>query len=142
MQQTALKVGRKRLTSWEIFWAGAIAKTAATVVTYPIQLAQSRLRALKNLPAKKNDSEKVESKEETYANTLDVLIKVFKCVMLFLLRLTEGRKDGLLGWFAGLNVKVVQTVLTAAFQFLCYEYIKDFIFAVLRPKNAKAISSH
>jgi len=147
MQKSALAVGRKRLTSWEIFWAGAIAKTAATIITYPIQLAQSRLRAVSSTPAHKsgatqsppppqqsgeagattnnaqgsNGSGRPKSLE-SYKNTLDVLIKVFK-------------KDGILGWFAGLNVKVIQTVLTAAFQFLCYEYIKDFIFAVLRPKK-------
>jgi len=144
MQKSALELGRKRLTSWEIFWAGAIAKTAATIVTYPIQLAQSRLRAISSTPksggssgsgghaqpppsveaganAPGNGSSKPKAME-SYKNTLDVLIKVFK-------------KDGVLGWFAGLNVKVVQTVLTAAFQFLCYEYIKDFIFAVLRPKK-------
>jgi len=114
MSKAALAEGRKRLTSWEIFIAGAIAKTIATIVTYPIQLAQTRLRALKS------SGGKVKEGEETYNNTIDLLIKVF-------------RKEGVAGWFSGLNVKVVQTVLTAAFQFLCYEYIKDFIFFFMRP---------
>jgi len=127
MQKAALDVGRKRLNSWEIFWAGAIAKTAATIVTYPIQLAQSRLRAVKIAPSKGEGTDVKDTKEEGYANTLDVLVRVFK-------------KDGILGWFAGMNIKVVQTVLTAAFQFLCYEYIKDAIFYLLRPaKGTKAL---
>lgn len=71
--------------------------------------------------ASKKRAGKTDAKDsETYANTLDVLIKVYS-------------KDGILGWYAGMNVKVVQTVLTAAFQFLCYEQIKDFIFALMRP---------
>jgi adenine nucleotide transporter 17 len=119
MSKAALQEGRKRLTSWEIFLAGAIAKTVATVLTYPIQLAQSRLRAYKHGKAKEG--------EETYSNTFDLLVKVFK-------------KEGVMGWFAGLNVKVVQTVLTAAFQFLCYESIKDFIFFFMRPSKAVKVS--
>jgi len=119
MSKAALLEGRKRLTSWEIFVAGAIAKTIATVLTYPIQLAQSRLRALKSTGGK------VKEGEETYDNTLDLLVKVF-------------RKEGITGWFSGLNVKVVQTVLTAAFQFLCYEYIKDAIFFFMRPPKGAA----
>jgi adenine nucleotide transporter 17 len=124
MSKAALAEGRKRLTSWEIFVAGAIAKTIATIVTYPIQLAQTRLRALKSTGGK------VKEGEEAYDNTIDLLLKVFK-------------KEGVAGWFSGLNVKVVQTVLTAAFQFLCYEYIKDFIFFFLRPpKGASGGGGH
>jgi len=127
MQKAAQVDGRKRLTSWEIFLAGAIAKTAATILTYPVQLAQTRLRATKITPNKQLSSSEG---EEMYQNTLDVLVKVF-------------RKDGVFGWFSGLNIKVVQTVLTAAFQFLCYEYIKDFIFFVMRPpKSARGGGGH
>eukprot|EP01128_Nolandella_sp_AFSM9_P003512 TRINITY_DN150_c2_g1_i1.p1 TRINITY_DN150_c2_g1~~TRINITY_DN150_c2_g1_i1.p1 ORF type:complete len:340 (-),score=122.49 TRINITY_DN150_c2_g1_i1:237-1196(-) len=118
----ALALGRDYLTSGEIFVAGAIAKTCATVITYPIQLAQSRLR---NMASKKSKGEKT-ADSETYKNSLDVLIKVFS-------------KDGILGWYAGLNIKVVQTVLTAAFQFLCYEQIKNFIFRVMSPATPLAV---
>jgi len=93
---------------------GAIAKAVATIVTYPIQIAQTRLRA---------HGTKDEGRDK-YKNTLDVLIKLY-------------RSDGFMGWFAGMDVKLVQTVLTAAFQFVCYEHIKAFIFYVFRPKNQK-----
>jgi len=106
------KSKNRGLTSAEIFVNGAIAKAVATVVTYPIQIAQTRLRA---------HGSKDESREK-YKNTLDVLISLY-------------RSDGPLGWFAGMDVKLVQTVLTAAFQFVCYEHIKAFIFYVFRPKN-------
>jgi len=110
MMETANKQGRKGLTSFEIFINGAIAKAAATILTYPIQIAQTRLRA----------HGKEDAAKEKYKNTLDVLVKLYK-------------SDGLLGWFAGMDIKLVQTVLTAAFQFVCYEHIKAFIFYLFRP---------
>jgi len=112
MMVTAAKAKNMGLTSAEIFLNGAIAKAIATIVTYPIQIAQTRLRA---------HGGKDEGRDK-YKNTLDVLIKLY-------------RSDGFLGWFAGMDVKLVQTVLTAAFQFVCYEHIKAFIFYVFRPKN-------
>jgi len=112
MVEAAKKKGRK-MTSLEIFVNGAIAKAVATVLTYPIQIAQTRLRA---------HGKESEAAKEKYKNTLDVLLRLY-------------RSDGLLGWFAGMDVKLVQTVLTAAFQFVCYEHIKTFIFYVFRPQK-------
>jgi len=111
MLKTA-KTKNRGLTSGEIFFNGAVAKAIATIVTYPVQIAQTRLRA---------HGGKDEGREK-YKNTLDVLIKLY-------------RSDGILGWFAGMDVKLVQTVLTAAFQFVCYEHIKSFIFYLFRPKK-------
>jgi len=98
--------GRKYLTSFEIFTTGAIAKAMATIFTYPIQVAQSRQRANKD----KSGS--------TFSNTFAILAQILA-------------KDGVLGWFAGMNAKLVQTILTAAFQFLCYEQIQRTIFAIM-----------
>jgi adenine nucleotide transporter 17 len=98
--------GRKYLTSFEIFTTGAIAKAMATIMTYPIQVAQSRQRANKD----KSGS--------TFMNTFAILSNIFA-------------KDGILGWFAGMNAKLVQTILTAAFQFLCYEKIQRTIFSIM-----------
>jgi len=102
----AKNLGRKYLTSFEIFAAGAIAKAMATILTYPIQVAQSRQRANKD------------SNASTFTNTFIILANIFK-------------KDGVLGWFAGMNAKLIQTILTAAFQFLCYEQIQRFIFSIM-----------
>jgi len=98
--------GRKYLTSFEIFTTGAIAKAMATIFTYPIQVAQSRQRANKD----KSGS--------TFSNTFAILAQILA-------------KDGILGWFAGMNAKLIQTILTAAFQFLCYEQIQRTIFAIM-----------
>jgi len=100
------QAGRKHLTSFEIFMTGAIAKALATVFTYPIQVAQSRQRANKDKTG------------STFANTFKILADIFS-------------KDGVFGWFAGMNAKLVQTVCTAAFQFLCYEQIQRIIFKIM-----------
>lgn len=114
----AQAAGRKYLTSWEIFWTGAIAKALATFFTYPIQVAQSRQRA---------NADKSSSK---LANTIKILRDIFK-------------KDGVLGWFAGMNFKLVQTILTAAFQFLCYEKIQQTIFAIMgQPVRVAVAAAH
>jgi len=171
--ERAKLTGRKHLTSLEIFVIGAIAKAAATIFTYPIQLAQSRMRAMKGgghghghgkhtIPKKTGNTEetkkeetkgnteetkkeetkkeeskgnpeetkeetkgktggtkKVEHKEEHYSGTLDCLIQIFK-------------RDGFPGWFRGLYVKIIQTVLTAAFQFMAYEKIVRIIFSLFK----------
>lgn len=106
IDQRARDSGRKHLTSFEIFTTGAIAKALATILTYPIQVAQSRQRANRD----KSGS--------TFMNTFTILGNIFA-------------KDGILGWFAGMNAKLVQTILTAAFQFLCYEQIQRTIFSIM-----------
>jgi hypothetical protein len=59
---------------------------------------------------------------------MDVLNKIFD-------------KDGYKGWFHGMQAKLWQTVLTAAFQFLTYEKVQALVFAVLSKNSAgKAIS--
>jgi len=167
MERAKLK-GRKHLDSLEIFIIGAIAKAAATILTYPIQLAQSRMRAMKGgghghghgsvkkttevketkeketkeeikVEIKENKDTKEDTedpkkpsetkttpkkdskpnKEEHYSGTLDCLIKIFQ-------------RDGFFGWFRGLHVKILQTVLTAAFQFMAYEKIVRIIFSIFK----------
>jgi len=98
--------GRKNMNSFEIFLTGAIAKALATVFTYPVQIAQSRQRANKSLTG------------GTFSNTFKILADIY------------GEK-GFVGWFAGMTTKLLQTVLTAAFQFLCYEQIQRFIFRIM-----------
>lgn len=108
------KIAEKRgspITSLEFFIMGAIAKAVATVLTYPLQLAQSRLRADKGKAGNQ--------RERTYNGTLDVLRKVYK-------------EKGAIGWFKGMEAKLWQTVLTAAFQFMVFERIKQIIFAIFR----------
>jgi adenine nucleotide transporter 17 len=80
-----------KISVFEFFLMGAFAKLIATVCTYPVQLAQSRLRAMKS---KSQDQKKVKYQ---YTGTLDVLMKVLE-------------NDGPLGLFRGMEAKIYQTV--------------------------------
>lgn len=95
-----------RMTAVEIFIIGAIAKAVATVLTYPLQIAQARLLVQKTRATVQ------------YRNTADCLAQI-------------AASDGLLGWFKGMEAKLAQTVLTSAFQFLTYEQTQRFVFAAL-----------
>jgi len=88
-------------------------------------------KSQKNEDSKEEKQEKVEKiketkpeKQERYLNTFDCLIKIFN-------------KDGFMGWFAGLDIKILQTVLTAAFQFLVYEKIHNAMLVLLRNSDVK-----
>lgn len=94
------------ISAFEFFIMGAIAKAVATVCTYPLQIAQSKLRA-----------DRGQKGERQYKGTIDCLIKI-------------RAANGWIGWFKGMEAKLWQTVLTAAFQFLTYEQIKAFIFSL------------
>lgn len=109
------------ITTFEFFVVGAIAKAVATVVTYPIQLAQSRLRAMK---AKSKGDTTTTTTTYEYSGTLDVLVKVLK-------------QDGFWGLFRGCEAKLWQTVLTAAFMMVSYEKISSLVFRIMI-RNAKA----
>lgn len=106
----------RQTSAVEIFVIGAIAKTVATLLTYPLQIAQSRLRVQKTTGP---------LQAAQYRNTADCLAKI-------------AASDGLLGWFKGMEAKLVQTVLTAAFQFLTYEQVQSLVFAALLRRQQKA----
>lgn len=101
------------LTPMEAFVFGALAKTVATVVTYPLQLAQVLLRLqTKRIGRCSNedncDANNLALKEPTYRGTIDCLCQQF----------TRG---GIPALFHGMNAKLLQTVLTSALTFLTYE---------------------
>lgn len=114
----------KEFTSLEHFVLGALAKAFATLVTYPIQVAQSVMRTKggKGKHGAVVDEKKSTEEEVKYKNTLDCLIKLFQ-------------KEGIFGWFKGLDVKMIQTVLTAAFHFVAYEKIVHLIFSMIKTKK-------
>ncbi|XP_014610838.1 PREDICTED: peroxisomal membrane protein PMP34 [Polistes canadensis] len=94
-------------SAWVFFAIGAIAKTVATTLTYPLQLIQTKLRHGYKYPDLPPN-----------AGTIQILFYILK-------------KQGLLGLYKGMEAKLLQTVLTAALMFLTYEKISRFVFRIL-----------
>lgn len=127
-------VKRSGLKPLEAFLLGAIAKAISTVLTYPLQLAQTVLRVQKQdlkIASKERNTEtasnviesgkdieasKCRNRQPTYKSTVDCLLRIYQ-------------HKGIEGWFAGMRTKLLQTVLTAAFTFLTYEQIIRVILA-------------
>jgi solute carrier family 25 (peroxisomal adenine nucleotide transporter), member 17 len=88
------------------FSLGAVAKAVATVLTYPLQLAQVLLRLQKI----HSDDGASSSSSPKYKGTIDCLVRLH-------------RESGFSSLFSGMKAKLLQTVLTSAFTFLSYEEI-------------------
>lgn len=101
------RVNGKNPSAITFFLIGALSKTFATVLTYPLQLIQTKLRHGKSLEAMPSN-----------ASVIQMLLHIVK---------TSG-VDGL---FRGLEAKIWQTVLTAALMFATYEKIAKFVMSLL-----------
>jgi len=106
-----LKYGDVEFSSLVYFMVGAIAKTVATVMTYPLQIVQTKLR----------HGHKMEGLKKN-ASTMEIIRAILD-------------KHGINGLFKGLESKILQTVLTSALMFTIYEKIVSFIFKLMRAKR-------
>ncbi len=103
------------LSLFEAFVFGALAKTVATVATYPLQLAQILLRLQKkkqppsNTDGDQHDSNNASCRElDYYSGTLSCLHQQYS-------------SGGIQALFKGISTKLFQTVFTAALTFVTYE---------------------
>lgn len=94
-------------SAWTFFVIGAIAKAVATILTYPLQLVQTKLRHGHKYPNLPPD-----------AGSLEILFYILK-------------KQGIGGLYKGMEAKLLQTILTAALMFLTYEKISRLVFRIL-----------
>ncbi|KAK5856566.1 hypothetical protein PBY51_008151 [Eleginops maclovinus] len=103
----------RELSSVEVFIIGAVAKAAATIVTYPLQTIQSILRF-------------GQFNKSTGESNLLSSLRTIRCLLI-----NRVRQFGMLGLFKGLEAKLLQTVLTAALMFLLYEKIASGTFKMM-----------
>ena len=96
------------LTSIEAFLVGGLSKLIATILTYPLQVAQTEMRT-----------------SNKYKGTVHCLTTIYQ-------------KEGLKGWFKGFSAKIFQTVLTSAAMFLFYEKLSGAIFMFLVRRRIRA----
>jgi adenine nucleotide transporter 17 len=88
------------LTAAEVFVAGALAKIAATLLTYPVLLVKSRLQA----------SSKSDDSAMRYDGTIDALRRIV-------------REEGYGAFYRGMGTKMTQTVFASALMFAAKEEI-------------------
>jgi adenine nucleotide transporter 17 len=106
--------GSTDLSSAEYLILGAAAKMIATVVTYPLQVAQTYLRAQNS----RKDDKGQPSGQRRYSSTMDCLRGIYAA-------------DGIAGLYRGMDAKLLQTCLTSAFMFTAYEQIVALILRAL-----------
>jgi len=102
-------VGSGQLTAKRAFAIGALATAVATIITYPLQMVQAKSR---------------NSKEQLALSEFAVQIL---------------RKNGIAGFFHGLDSKLLQAMLASGFMFLAYEKIATFVFRILTFYQAKKL---
>jgi adenine nucleotide transporter 17 len=103
-----IKQTAPELTSVEAFLVGGLSKLVATILTYPLQVAQTEMRA-----------------GNKYKGTVHCLMTIYE-------------KEGIRGWFKGFSAKIVQTVLTSAAMFLVYEKLSSWVFIFLVRRRLRA----
>ncbi|KAI9024001.1 mitochondrial carrier domain-containing protein [Hyaloraphidium curvatum] len=107
----------RKLTNWDFFWLGAVSKLAATGTTYPYIVVKQRMQL------KQGTDEKTR-----YSSVLDGFQKILKY-------------EGVGGFYKGLESKLMQSILTAAFLFMSKEILFEYAVRLLvmlgaRPKPA------
>jgi solute carrier family 25 (peroxisomal adenine nucleotide transporter), member 17 len=91
------------LGSGWLFLYGALAKLIATVITYPLILAKTRLQT---------------DKEKVYKGILDLYVKIV-------------RANGFKGLYSGMNSKLLQTCISSAIKFMMKDLFDGLAFFIV-----------
>ncbi|XP_030372001.1 peroxisomal membrane protein PMP34 [Scaptodrosophila lebanonensis] len=121
LKRNVMKFTGGEVGSLGFFVIGAIAKAFATVLTYPLQLVQTKQRH--------------RSKEANDASTSRQAASRKQDVGMMELMISILQHQGVRGLFRGLEAKILQTVLTAALMFMAYEKIASTVGLLLK-RNA------
>ena len=121
---SAAGVSSLQLTAMEAFVFGALSKTVATVVTYPLQLGQVLIRLRKN--------EVKELEEAHHPNNNDMKLEQYNGMTDCLYQ--QYTLGGFSSLFQGMSSKLVQTVGQASFIFVTYEQMLALVAKVIVPQ--------
>ncbi|XP_017863157.1 PREDICTED: peroxisomal membrane protein PMP34 [Drosophila arizonae] len=105
--------------SLSFFVIGAIAKAFATVLTYPLQLVQTKQRHRTNDTTNTPSTSEQAGKQQKTPSMLEIMVSILQ-------------HQGIGGLFRGLEAKILQTVLTAALMFMAYEKIAGIVKLLLK----------
>ncbi|KAF8802485.1 adenine nucleotide transporter [Phlegmacium glaucopus] len=106
-----------KIGPWLSFLVGALSKTLATIVTYPYIMAKVRIQArsadaedLANSPSRHQRSKHV--------GALDILARIWK-------------RQGLVGWYQGMQAQITKAVLSQALLFMSKEQFEHWALAIM-----------
>jgi len=106
---------KEKLSAMDIFLLGAISKLVATVTTYPYTVVKARMQLRQGT-----------DENSKYNSTLDAFKKIIK-------------NEGTCGLYKGIQSKIIQSVLTAAFLFMFkdkfYQYVLRIVMLGQRKKQ-------
>lgn len=102
-----------KMTPWRSFFIGALSKSLATVVTFPYILAKVRLQG------------RVAGSE---AGAIGMLVKILQ-------------KEGLSGWYQGMQAQIVKAVLTQSILFVARDAVGDFVRVLMNGRRPAALAS-
>ena len=111
-----------QLTAMEAFVFGALSKTVATVLTYPLQLGQVLIRL------RKNEVKDMEEHAETSNTTIEEYNGMTDCLY------RQFSRGGFSSLFQGMSSKLVQTVGQASFIFVTYEQMLALVANFIEPR--------
>ena len=110
MRQQKRKASRP--STLRVFMISALAKAGATVLTYPMLTVKTRM-----MSARKQDA------DLQYTSILDAVTQIMK-------------KEGLGGYYRGMNTKITQSILGAAVLLVCKEKITEVTKDIFERINA------
>lgn len=111
--------GNTEIGSLGYFFIGAAAKAFATILTYPLQLVQTKQRHRTN-----NQEPSTSKRAAETMGMMEMMLSIIK-------------DQGFKGLFRGLEAKILQTVLTAALMFMAYEKIASTVGMLLKKSPGK-----
>ena len=116
-----------QLTAMEAFLFGALSKTVATVVTYPLQLGQVLIRLRKN-EVKEMIEQQADSSPTNNITSIEEYNGMADCLY------QQFTRGGFTSLFQGMSSKLVQTVGQASFIFVTYEQMLAVVANVIEPR--------
>ncbi|KAJ3966499.1 mitochondrial carrier domain-containing protein [Lentinula raphanica] len=114
----------EKMSAWQSFVVGSLSKTLATIVTYPYIMAKVRIQArsadVGDDPEHPGDAPPPHMYHHTkskHPGALDVLRKVL-------------RREGVFGWYQGMQAQIIKAVLSQALLFMSKEQFESWTLAL------------
>ena len=115
-----------QMTAGEVFGMSALAKLAATLITYPLLVVKSTVQNASKQAERERRAAASGAGSKQRSPILEVALHILK---------TEGAA----GFYKGLGTKIFQSVFAASVMYMCKEEIKKTVFSIVLKDKARKI---